>query len=242
MKVLLLGGTAEARTVRETLDAAGIEVVESVAGRTAASRSATSGTRIGGFGAAEGLAAYLAETRPDVVVDATHPFAARMSANAASACGSLGTPLVRLVRRSWAERPDAATWSWVAGHDEAARAASGKGRVLLTVGRQGLVTYHALPDVLARVVDPPDGEVPEGWRILPDRGPYVYADELALLRDEGIGVLVSKDSGGAHASAKLDAAATLGVQVVMIRRPPSPPGVPEVTDADGVLAWLNAHR
>ena len=92
------------------------------------------------------------------------------------------------------------------------------------------------------MVDPPDGEVPEGWRILPDRGPYVYADELALLRDEGIGVLVSKDSGGDHTSAKLDAAATLGVQVVMIRRPPSPPGVPEVTDADGVLAWLNAHR
>lgn len=257
MKVLVLTGTGDGRALAATVRAAGHEVVESVAGRTAEARGRdgagdSDGTRVGGFGGVDGLVAWLARHDVDAVIDATHPFAARMSANAAQACAIAGVPLARWERPSWRERPDATTWRWVSDHAAAADAAGqvgggggggsgdgGSGRVLLTVGRQDLDAYRALPDVVARVAEVPAGWVPPaGWELLVARGPYRLAGELALLRDRAIGVLVSKDAGSDATTAKLDAAAQLGVPVVMIARPPAPVGVPGFADTNAVLAWL----
>lgn len=240
MRILLLGGTAEGRELAGLLASAGHEVVTSVAGRTREAREAE-GSRVGGFGGASGLADYLSDpaTRVDAVVDATHPFAAQISWHAAQACAGGGLPLLRLSRPGWGSHPQAEEWTWVDDHRQAAVAAGlASGRVLLTVGRQPLPTYHALSDVLARVAEWLGGPVPAGWRILAARGPFDLAAERSLLAGEQITLLVSKDSGGDQTAAKLVAAHELGVAVVMVRRPASPEGVLEAPDVAGVLAWL----
>ncbi len=240
MRILLLGGTAEGRELAGLLPSAGHEVITSVAGRTREAREAE-GSRVGGFGGASGLADYLTDpaTRVSAVVDATHPFAAQISRHAAEACAASGTPLLRLARPGWGGHPWAAEWTWVDDHAAAALlAARASGRVLLTVGRQPLPTYHALIDVLARVAEWPGGSVPNGWRVLAARGPFDEAAERDLLAREQITLLVSKDSGGDQTAAKLAAAHELGVAVVMVRRPAAPQGVPKVPDAPGVMTWL----
>lgn len=233
MKVLLLGGTAESRAIAAACPV-GVDLVESWAGRTGGCGPAGGG-RVGGFGGADGLADYLRAERIAAVVDATHPFAARMSRHAADACARLGIPLLRVARPGWGDRPDAADWRWVDDHDAACAAAAASGRALLTVGRQPLPHYHPLPDAVARVVAPPADAPPE-WRIVVARGPFDLAAERDLLVGEGIGVLVTKDSGGP--AAKLDAARGLGVPVIVVRRPADPEGVPTVADAAGAVAWL----
>ncbi len=240
MRVLVLGGTTEGREVAAALTAAGHDVTVSVAGRTAQARTPASGLVSGGFGGAAGLADHLRTHRIDALVDATHPFAATMSRHAASAAASTGTPLVRLERPGWGDRPDADTWTWVPDHDAAARAASGRGRVLLTVGRQPLSHYAALPDVIARVAEAPDA-APPGWTILVDRGPFAAASERALFAERAVRVLVTKDAGGDATAAKLDVAAELGIAVVMVRRPDAP-DVPRVATVADVTHWLAARR
>lgn len=234
MRVLLLGGTSESRAISAS-PPAGVHLVESWAGRLAG--EAGRADRVGGFGGAAGLAAYLVAEGIVAVVDATHPFAARMTGHAAEACALAGVPLLRVNRQGWGHHPLAATWRWVDDHAAAARAAAGGGgRVLLTVGRQPLPFYRGLPDVVARVAEAPAGPLPPGWRLLVARGPFGEADERALLASERVGVLVTKDAGGP--SGKLDAAAALGVAVVVVRRAAGPAGLVEVPDAAGALAWL----
>lgn len=246
--MLVLSGTGDGRALVAALRSSGVAVIESVAGRTAAAR-ALEGVRVGGFGGASGLEAWLSENAVSAVVDATHPFAARMSSNAALACAAAGVPLARWVRPSWRDRPGSAAWTWVPDHTVAARAAGAAGsagdpvsggRVLLTVGRQELDSYRELRDVVARVSEPPPGwTTPDGWEILVARGPFTVNDEFTLLTDRGVGVLVTKDSGGDATSAKLDAAAALGVRVVMIERPPGPTGVPGFSNRIELQAWLH---
>lgn len=241
MRVLLLGGTSDARDLAEVLRAADLEVIESLAGRTAEAR-ASEQARVGGFGGVAGLANYLQIGRVDAVVDATHPFAATISGNAAAACRSVGVRLIRLERPGWTAHPWQASWTWVPDHEAAAQAVGclGPGRVLLTVGRQSLDAYAGLPDVVARVAEWQGDPVPTGWRILEDRGPFELAEEIALLRTEQVIGLVSKDSGGEQTAAKLDAAHSLGVPVIMVQRPEAPRGVLRVATSDAVLAWLGA--
>ncbi|MFT3877736.1 MAG: cobalt-precorrin-6A reductase [Propioniciclava sp.] len=248
MRVLVLGGTVDGREVARALTEAGADVVTSVAGRTASARQGAPGMVTGGFGGADGLARWLAAERVDAVVDATHPFAARMSHNAAAACAQTGTPLLRFDRPGWANHPLAGTWTWADDHATAAQVAAGmagaEGRVLLTVGRQPLEHYRALRHVLARVAEWPrdaDGHgptVPDGWTILEDRGPYAAAGERGLLAGERIAMLVTKDSGGAATAAKLDAAAELDVPVVVVRRPRGPEGVPVAHSIADAVAWV----
>ncbi|KQP83442.1 cobalt-precorrin-6A reductase [Aeromicrobium sp. Leaf291] len=239
--ILLLGGTAEARALAARLDDAGVTLTSSLAGRVARPRLPVGETRIGGFGGVTGLRSYLREERVRAVVDATHPFAAGISANAAAACDAEGVPLLRLARPGWGEHPDADRWHWVDSHADAAALTVGLGsRPFLSIGRQGLAPFvEPLREVpaLVRVVDEPEVELPPGWTLLHSRGPYDLASERALLSEHGVDVVVTKDSGGSHTVAKLDAAGERGAAVVVVRRPPSPPGVETVSDVRTAAEW-----
>jgi precorrin-6A/cobalt-precorrin-6A reductase len=241
--VLVLGGTAEARALAGALAADGTRVISSLAGRVAEPRLPQGEVRVGGFGGPELLAAWLGEQGIAAVVDATHPFAQRISASAASACTTAGVPLLRLERPGWTPRAGD-DWHWVDDTAAAAAAVPGLGRrVFLTTGRQGLSAFAGLSTVwfLVRCIDPPEPPLPPHCEVLLDRGPYACEGELALIDRFGLDLLVTKDSGGALTAAKLDAARLRGLPVVVIRRPPRPEvaTVRAVTDA---LVWLSDPR
>jgi precorrin-6A/cobalt-precorrin-6A reductase len=240
MKLLLLGGTGEARQLAQVLTE--VEVVSSLAGRISDVRLPAGQVRQGGFGGVEGLTDWLRANRVDAVVDATHPFAATMTAHAVAAAGQVGLPLLVLRRPGWTSG-GGDRWHWV----DTAAAAAGLlptvgSRVFLTIGRQGLDAFGRTGLwTIARCVDPPE-PVPAWCELILDRGPYDVNGELALLRAHRIDVLVTKDSGGPQTVAKLVAARELGVPVVVIRRPPLPAGVEVVDSVDRVVEWVRARR
>jgi len=239
--VLILGGTAEARALAAELDARGIGVLTSLAGRVGRPRLPPGEVRIGGFGGREALARWLAEHRVSAVVDATHPFAERISASATRACASAGVPLLRLERPGWRERPGD-RWTWVDDLDAAAAAIGPLGeRAFLTTGRQGLAAFAGLRAIwfLIRCVDPPRPPLPLRREVILDRGPYSLAGEGELLDRHRIDVLVTKDSGGEHTAAKLDAARARGLPVIVVRRPPRPASE-AVGTVEAAVAWV-AH-
>ncbi|MDQ3434533.1 MAG: cobalt-precorrin-6A reductase [Actinomycetota bacterium] len=240
-RILILGGTAEARELAAELHGRGREVITSLAGRVARPRLPVGEVRIGGFGGPDAHAAWLLSNEIAAVVDATHPFAERISASAAQAAEQGGFPHLRLERPGWTEGPGD-RWHWVNGLDEAAARVSELGsRVLLTTGRQGLAAFAGVSDVwfFIRCVDPPDDPLPRRCEVLLDRGPYTLEGELALIDDRDIDVVVTKDSGGDHTRAKLDAARARGLPVIVVRRPPRPE-VETAAGADEVVAWVTA--
>jgi precorrin-6A/cobalt-precorrin-6A reductase len=239
MTILILGGTSEARALAEELTRLGRDPLTSLAGRVGNPALPAGWVRIGGFGGVDGLAAFLRTKGISAVVDATHPFAARIGANAAAAAERTGTPLLRLERPGWNDHPRAGTWTWAADADAARDAALPYDRPFLTTGRQSLETFLGWADrqVLVRVVDPPEVPLPERWTVIAARGPYAYADERRLMIDFGVDVLLTKDSGGSYTAAKLDAAGDLGIPVVVVARPARPAGLPTVTTVAEALDW-----
>lgn len=239
--VLILGGTTEARRLAAGLAARpGVRVTTSLAGRVARPGALEGDVRIGGFGGAQGLADWLREQRADAVVDATHPFAASITANAAQAARATGLPLVVLRRPGWRPVPGD-RWHPVPSLAAAADALPGLGRrVFLTTGRLGLAAFARLTDLhfVVRSVEPPEPPMPPDAEVILARGPFTVADELTLLRAHRIDVLVTKDSGGEATAAKLTAARELGLPVVVVRRPPLPPGVTAVPDMAAVWERL----
>ncbi|MFC5667146.1 cobalt-precorrin-6A reductase [Kitasatospora misakiensis] len=245
--LLILGGTTEARALAAALadasSSAGARVTSSLAGRVAEPRLPAGEVRIGGFGGPEGLADWLRAERVDAVVDATHPFAAVMSRNAAEAARATGVPLLALRRPGWA--PVAGDrWHPVPSLAAAAELLPSLGRrILLTTGRQGIGAFAHLDGLhfVARSVDPPEPPVPASLDVLLDRGPFTLDAERAVLREHRIEVVVTKDSGGAATAPKLTAARELGLPVVIVERPPLPAGVPVARTVEAALAWWSAQ-
>jgi precorrin-6A/cobalt-precorrin-6A reductase len=241
-RLLILGGTGDAAELAaRASQIAEIEVVSSLAGRTQQPFTPKTGTvRIGGFGGAAGLAEFLLDRPIDLLIDATHPFAARISANAAVAAAECNVPYLMLVRPAW-ERVEGDRWIEVASHSEAAKALSGQSqRVFLTIGRQELAAFAGLDAIwfLMRAIDPPalNTRIPNG-KLLLARGPFTLDDERELLLEYQIDTIVSKNSGGSATYAKVVAARELGILVVMVQRPPIP-DVEQVDNVEGAIAWL----
>ncbi|MHA6795074.1 cobalt-precorrin-6A reductase [Pseudonocardia bannensis] len=239
--MLVLGGTGEGRRLATALAGRpGLRVTSSLAGRVRTPALPPGEVRIGGFGGADGLAEWLRDKQIDAVIDATHPFAARMTANAAAATARLGVPLLILRRPGWTAGPGD-DWRWVGSPAEAAELLPSIGqRVFLTTGRQDLAAFAGL-DLwfLVRAVDAPEPPAPQRMQVLLDRGPFTVDDERALLHEHRIDVLVTKDSGGDMTAAKLAAARELGIPVVIQSRPPLPSGVATVSTVGEAAQWAS---
>ncbi|MEZ0076431.1 cobalt-precorrin-6A reductase [Planotetraspora sp. GP83] len=239
--VLILGGTGEARRLAETLAREPrLRVISSLAGRVRDPKLPRGEVRVGGFGGPDAMARWLREQNIDAVVDATHPFAERITASAVQATASAGIPLLVLRRPGWREEPGD-DWHWTRSLPEAAALLPALGRrAFLTTGRQGLPAFAGLDDLwfLIRTVDPPEPPLPSRFRLLLDRGPYKLDGELSLMREHRVDLLVTKDSGGTMTMPKLAAARELGLPVVVVRRP-ALPDVPTAGTVEQALAWLN---
>lgn len=255
--ILILGGTTEGAAIRDSWPSDGPRLTYSRAGRVAAPATATPApgapepdargaditTRIGGYSQFGGLAVWIRDNHVTALIDATHPYAERISAAAAAACHATGIPGLRVSRPPWIDR--GSSWHRAGDHAAAARlAADLGGNVLLTVGRQSVEAYTAIPAptrVWHRVIEPTEASLPDRHRWLTSRGPFSLQSERELFARYGIGVLVTKNSGGEAVAAKLVAAAESGAAVVMIDRPaPAAYPLSEVTGLPEVMAWL--HR
>lgn len=240
---LILGGTTEATALALRMFEAGLTGTLSLAGRVLRPKRQPLPLRVGGFGGIAGLAGYLEAEGITHVVDATHPFAQQMSRHALAACAAAGVPLIALSRAPWVAQPGD-RWQHVADIAGAVAALDGPAkRVMLAVGRMHLAEFAPNPQhrYLLRLVDPPEQDLPLPDAVtVVDRGPFTQAGDLALMQEHGIEVVVSKNSGGSGAVAKIAAARQLGLPVIMIDRPALPPRH-EVYAVEAVVEWLRHH-
>ncbi len=229
---------------RRLADEPGFAAMLSLAGATANPAQAPIPQRIGGFGGIEGLITFLVRERIGAVVDATHPFASRMSANAVAACRATDTPLVVFTRPPWT-RALGDRWNEVATMDEAVGALGAAPKaVFLTQGRLQLAAFARAPQhrYIVRAIDrPAEIDALPNCKLILKRGPFSLADEVTLMRNEGVEALVTKNSGGRATYPKIEAARALGIEVVIMRQPP-PPEAETLHDLDAVMAWIAAHR
>jgi precorrin-6A/cobalt-precorrin-6A reductase len=240
VRILILGGTGEARALVGELVAAGVDVLSSLAGRVRQPRLPDGPVRTGGFGGAEALAEFLRAERITGVIDATHPFAGQITAHAAQAATVAHVPLLVLRRPEWEADPMWQPVPDIRAAAAAVRAWPGQS-VFLTTGRRDLDVFAAddRHRFLVRTVDPPDGPVPPRMTLVLDRGPYTVEGESALIRRHGVGLLVTKNSGGPMTQAKLLAARDLGTEVVIVQRPPLPEGSVVVTTVAEAVRWIS---
>lgn len=246
-RLLLLAGTTEAADLARRLadERPDLEVTASFAGRVRDLGALPVATRVGGFGGAAGLAEHLRATATDLLVDATHPFAAVLPFHAEAAARTAGVPRLRLLRPPWSAGPGD-EWHEVADLDAAAAAVDrlGAGTAFLTTGRHEVAPFARLAGArfVLRAIDPPT-DLPlaaDDVTVVLDRGPFDVDAEEALLRTHAVDVVVTRNSGGSATAAKLVAARRLGLPVVLVSRPPQPLG-PQVADVDAALAWIAEH-
>lgn len=242
--MVVLGGTTEGRAAAAALAGRpGVRVVSSLAGAVRSPSLPDGEVRVGGFGGPAGLAAWLRDECVDAVLDATHPFAGGITANAATACAVTGTPLVVLRRPGWTSGPGD-RWHRVGSVDAAAGALPDllpgpDGRVLLTTGRGGLTAFARVDAAFwIRAVDAPGPPLPARHTLLLDRGPFTLDAERAILAEIRPHVLVTKDSGGDATAPKLTAAREVGAPVLVVDRPPLPEGVTPVSTVGDALTRL----
>ena len=242
LRVLLLGGTREARELAEALSDDGRwKIISSLAGRTRDPEAVPSEIRVGGFGGMEGIAAYLKEEAIDLVVDATHPFAEVISPNAVDAAAQAGVPYLRLCRPAWRAEPGD-QWQLVPSVQRAADILSPGSRVFLTIGRQELAPFFARDDVhvVARMIEAPSDPVPPHVEIILARPPFEISDEAELMHARKFDVLVTKNAGGPSVESKLIAARNLGLPVIVIERKQN--GVPvDAETVDDLIVLLDQH-
>jgi precorrin-6A/cobalt-precorrin-6A reductase len=241
MRVLILGGTGDASKLAiEASTIPGIEIISSLAGRTRQPAEIGTQTRIGGFGGTEGLVTYLKDNAIDLLIDATHPFAAQISFNGATAAKICSIPHLMLIRPEW--KPlEGDRWIEVDNIKSAVIVLESLAkRVFLTIGRQELSAFAHLEDIwfLMRTIDPPksDTPIPKG-KLLLEKGPFTLTRERELLKQNRIEAIVSKNSGGEATYAKIIAAREMGISVVMVKRPPVPES-DRVTDVESALKWI----
>lgn len=222
-KILILGGTAEAREIASSLIAAGHDVTSSLAGVTSKPLLPEGKVRVGGFGGAEGLHHYLKDNAIDVLVDATHPYAAIISRNAFEAIQNSATQLLRFERAVWT-KVHGDNWTSVATLKEAASILSSGAKVFITTGRKDLQPFFDRTDLsgVIRTVEPPAETLPPHWCAILDRPPHKLKNELTLFQHETFTHIISKNAGGSATRAKVDAARKLGLVVVMVQRPFKP--------------------
>lgn len=248
-RILLLGGTEDSRALAEQLAGMdSIEVVSSLAGRTEQPRALPGSLRIGGFGGVEALASYLSEERIDLLVDATHPFAERISENAEAACRLGATPRLVLQREPWraieGDRwitvPDAAAAAQALLNGELLGSAQ---RIFLTVGRQELAPFAPLIDTwfLVRMIDEPRQALPLAHcEVVLGRGPFNEDGERTLLKQHRVDALVTRNSGGKATYAKVAVARELVLPVIMIERP-AKQEAETAESVDEALKWIAAR-
>ena len=242
-RLLILGGTSEAAELARaavTRFGDALEVTTSLAGRTERPRPLAGQLRIGGFGGAAGLAAYLTEHGIGRLVDATHPFATRISAAARLACEQANLPRLVLQRPPWRRHP-LDRWIEVDGVKGAAATVDHTGRrAWLTLGASEIAAFSGATAVyfLVRLVDPPRQPLPlRSYEVIVGRGPFSLAEEHSHIERHAIDVLVCKASGGRATEAKIIAARERGLPVIMVRRPPPEPGE-EADTVEEALDWL----
>ena len=241
-RVLILGGTTEARILAERLaERADLEVVLSIAGRTASPIRQPVPVRRGGFGGAAGLADYLTERRIDAMIDATHPYATVISANAGAAARASGVSFVALRRPPW-RAVGGDRWDEAADVGAAVRMLGDRPRrVFVALGRSELAPLVKAPQhfYLIRSVDPVDPPLPlPHASYVTARGPFSEANDRALLVEHAVDIVVAKNSGGAASYGKIAAARALGIAVIMVRRPEAP-DAPGVETVEAAMAWLD---
>jgi precorrin-6A/cobalt-precorrin-6A reductase len=237
--LLILGGTQEAvELAKKAANLPNIKVKVSLAGRTSQA-IASQNSRIGGFGGVVGLIEYLQAEKIDLLIDATHPFAAKISQNAAIAAEHLGLPFLMLIRPKW-ESVVGDRWIEVENIQAAAESLpSIASRVFLTIGRQEITAFSQLEIwFLMRAIEKPSEDIvlPKGLLLL-ERGPFNKDSEKQLLNQHNIDTVVSKNSGGNATYAKIIAARELGIKVVMVKRPMLPQGE-WVEDVENALRWI----
>jgi precorrin-6A/cobalt-precorrin-6A reductase len=239
MRALILGGTADASLLAAEIARAGLDAVYSYGGRTRTPADQPLPTRIGGFGGVSGLADYIRREGITHVIDATHPFAAEMSRHAVEACAETCRPLIALERAPWT-RASGDNWTEVADVPAAVAALpEAPANVFLAIGRQHIAPFATKPQhtYTLRFVDPPEAALPFAAEMIVSRGPFTLPSELEMMRKRGITWIVARNSGGDGARAKIDAARTLGLPVVMIARPKLPERRRVESVAD-VMQWL----
>jgi precorrin-6A/cobalt-precorrin-6A reductase len=237
-RILILGGTWDARETAKLLNAQGHDVITSLAGVTAAPLLPEGRIRSGGFGGQSGLEDFLREERITLVIDATHPFAVEISKNGVGAAKKCGIDFLRLERPGWKPQADD-QWTPVKTIAEAVQQTPRSARVFLTIGQKQIGGFLARADLggLVRCIEPPDESLPPRWTLVLARPPFSVEGEISLMREHEIGILVSKNSGGEQTAAKLAAARQLQIPVIMVERP-TKPAAKTASSIDGMMELI----